>query len=1010
MKKFFLVLPLELLVLTTFIGKLKGISCLIISILLLMSLTHLIFRSEVSFMGTYGIIRSLFRKQIKRYLLLPIIGLSFITLIAFLLIGSSSIMITHQSNLLSEKDYSSGHIHIQTNLFGMKYPSELDEWIQKLNTNITNAFLGSGFPANLTTTDVLFVVKLDISGFCYDNQSNIIHVSGSNTLVVSSGIFWQELLNLANISEDNMPHFITFTHDGLNDISDLGNYINFSIVDPFLLYDTYRVIPINNTDTANVHFNSYREMIKFQEKWSLPAFPGQLLVCNFTFFKALFEGENLIIPYNPDLGIREYVEWRGYLEFPETQFFTVDYDAYFTKFQLLIRDMYGYSQLVSIESPFMGAYYSSMVILVDFIYIAAIVVIPIFFFGMFILLLGIRDLAQQKRSFLSWLHEKGYKFSSELLYDSIQFILVSSIGLITGLLIGHFFLSITLAQLGYPLSYLSSSLMAIPIVFGIALQILLLFQIVTNSNLHYQMRQSEGYTMNDQSSQAVTDKALTGLSTLDYIIIIALIIAYALTGFFTAGYLSTVTASEDLFGTSELRLLFSFAVAFFAIFAFFALSTVRKLATMMFVGCNRLLRKFRRINIATKILLHKKHSITLMLVFILLPVAFFHVGYLGSHQIRSYINAVSGVYVGSDFRLEGVDWDNINYQSIFNSSYFKSLSIMHVASDVRDKRLFDIEDFLTVSYHIIGINCTSFVDTAFWDNHIVGLDTSVIKSLTNGQALVSIEAKEKLHKNIDENITLELSNIAPYGPPTYTYSFSIRGFFNHFPGYNNLNDTDAIYDSTSSTLNVVIVVSLSTFQLFQSVFKNVNQLLLIKANKGSFEKANAKLDSMFSEQYSVVKKYQRIDASDIKTIRNIPIFNHIILFMNLQIWISLVMIAVALFLILDMLRRDISPIIVSYHVKGLSANKILTILVISGSIMAVTATILEIIISLAYHFLFMPLLGIFVTTHNLFQSALFSLQELFLWLIYWVAVVGFNIFLMYRIGKRKELVLPRQVI
>ncbi|MHA1687394.1 MAG: hypothetical protein ACTSYD_13505, partial [Candidatus Heimdallarchaeaceae archaeon] len=942
----------------------------------------------------------------RKHLYLPIIGLCIITLMLFLFLGSNTIMIYHQTVLINEKEYTAGHIQVKTYLNGLNYASELDNWTTLFSNSITSKFNESKFPATISQVDILLFVKIQVDFYFFDNKSNIVPTVANSYLVVSSGILWQKLLDLSQVNQNDMPNFITFSHNiTLSEDPDIGNGFNHSFYDPFVLSSYPRLIRINKT--ANIHLETYKEMTDFQKQWDLPLSPGYLLFCNFSFFQELFKGEKLIL--EPQFERIAYVEWRGYFKTGNISLQRFEYAYYYDKLQLLIRDTISSSDLISIESPFIDDYSSSIILLNDFRYLSVIILVPLLLFGLFILFLGFQNLEEQKSSLIEWLYEKGYHFSSDLLYESIQFTIVSSFGIFFGIAFGIVFTIFDLSQLGYTLNYTFISFATYPWVLGLTLQISFLFQIITNLSVIESRRKSKDKTFHDSLQKDILSSSVMKLSSSDYITIILLLVLYPISNFFLDINLTYVSKGENLYGSSELYFQFTLNAILYAVLALFSIFTVRKIISLLFMYLDCFIRKLRNLNIATKILCYKSKTMSLAIVFMILPSVFLHFGVFVSTNTSSYLNALSAMYVGSDFKLVGLPWNNFDYKSNLYSPHIESSTIVYY-SIIDDVRNFNKESFWWLRYHIIAINCSTFATTAFWDKNVVGADISLLDSLSKGKALVDIQAKEELYKVTGENITLEFQNPSNQGPVTYSYSLSIGGFVKNIPGYNNLNESDPIYEIGNLRLDLVILVSLATFQQLQDWGVMYYQFLLMKAKKNEFNAANIDLDTIIANKYPYVRKLKRIYYTNSQSIRDVPVFNNILLFVNLLSWLSTFILGLSLYLFINSIKTEITPIILRYYAKGIAKKRISIILLGISIIIGVIATIVAFSLSLLYQFLMLPLLEFFTRGIMAYSSFSFSWQELLLWAVYWIIIGTYIISFNNKIGKQKEIFLPRVVV
>ena len=378
------VLLFEGLIALLLFSKFDKLYSIIVSCVIFILLFILLFRDNLPFLNAYTFIRRFFLAEKRKHLYLPIIGLCIITLMLFLFLGSNTIMIYHQTVLINEKEYTAGHIQVKTYLNGLNYASELDNWTTLFSNSITSKFNESKFPATISQVDILLFVKIQVDFYFFDNKSNIVPTVANSYLVVSSGILWQKLLDLSQVNQNDMPNFITFSHNiTLSEDPDIGNGFNHSFYDPFVLSSYPRLIRINKT--ANIHLETYKEMTDFQKQWDLPLSPGYLLFCNFSFFQELFKGEKLIL--EPQFERIAYVEWRGYFKTGNISLQRFEYAYYYDKLQLLIRDTISSSDLISIESPFIDDYSSSIILLNDFRYLSVIILVPLLLFGLFILFL-----------------------------------------------------------------------------------------------------------------------------------------------------------------------------------------------------------------------------------------------------------------------------------------------------------------------------------------------------------------------------------------------------------------------------------------------------------------------------------------------------------------------------------------------------------------------------------------------------------------------------------------------
>ncbi len=327
-------------------------------------------------------------------------------------------MENHLSSELSSNDYPSGHIQIQLNLFDVTYPSELNGWFSLLDDNFFDAFKQSLFPANMTNSEFILFLKIQLNFKFYDNQSNIVETGGNGYIVATIGSLWNELINLGQCDPENLPDYFFLTHTLVpGENPDFGQGFNHSFIDPFTIQQQARDIYLNQTNTEVISLGTYKDMLVFQNKWDLPTFPGYLLLTTPSFFQYLFSGEELIHPSDTSLNV--YIEWRGWFQQIYFNLKNVEYTLYFDRFTSLIQDIVGIN-LRTIISPSIENYSSRKSTLNTFIYSLSSLIIPLLFVGIFILFRGMQILFVEKKTISVWLNEKGYDFPSHFLHNVLQ--------------------------------------------------------------------------------------------------------------------------------------------------------------------------------------------------------------------------------------------------------------------------------------------------------------------------------------------------------------------------------------------------------------------------------------------------------------------------------------------------------------------------------------------------------------------------------------------------------------
>lgn len=940
----------------------------------------------------------LFKRKLKKLSYASITFMVFVIIISSYF-GLNTIVSSHYDDLFYSKHFSSGDFQVHSAIFGIEKTSELESFFTSVSSQIYDSFNNSAFPGEICKSE--WFVLLDLQFDFYYEYRNVTGelikgTTGLNGyLLVTNGSLWEYLMSIHDEGALT-PDYFLFRHNiSLVEPPDLGFAKNISFIDPFSYNSGIRYVFLNSSqqNCSKVSLGSYESTLSFQKEWDLPALPGAVIVCSPDFFKQLFPEEEIIQPNNEMLRIE--AEWRGWIRKSQSSLQQYNYTEYYNHFKHFLLNGVGANNILGISSNFIDYYQSLSLIRSNFSNNFLVVEVPFFILGLLLFFFGYKELATEEKELKKWFQEQGLEFPSPFMYNFLKTAIIFLFGFISGAIISICFLLFPMLLFSIPIQYIGAYFFKLSMIIAVSLEALIISVILFYS---YELFIEDSFILEKTKIFSIEQ-----LTWVDYSLIFITAILYPLVA--SLMHILNVSQANSTLGYLLLGTLFGVLSIFVVIVLRKFIQRLPRLVFFIF-------KKMKYVwYVGNKIYTYLVRNASGIVLLMVVSLSFIHFSTSLSFSSIDYYRNISGMYVGADIKLSGLNFGTEQMKLIQNitAKDVQSYTIFHnlTMDDFRGQSNHEFD----VQYHIIGINTTTFAKTAFFSEYFFDNDaTKIIESLKANESLICSSTLKFFNAKVGDNITLDLPVLLPLGSPYEEFTFSVVGTFKQWPGYNNLNTSDPIY-SNNKKPNLVIVVSLETFNQIQSIASSSSSNVLMKLkNEKAIDNVVRNLKSTLLRYYAILNIEGRYIPSSIADLSSMPELVFLLSFMSIIFLYSIVILVIALFLLVKRYSTLLAPVISRLYGHGFTTNEVLSVLITDTILSAVSTLIFALAVSVSYHYAYLLILS------NIFYNIPFTMKWTFelVTLITFILIVCFHTLLSFyftrKVGTQKEIDLPRVIV